>query len=389
MKKLCIFQPFGERRGGSDNILLTTLRHLDRGRLDPLVAFFGPGDFVDDVAALGIRTATLPAGRLRDPRHVVASARRARVLIEREQPDLILNWLSTAQIYAGLGAWMAGMQERCIWWQLDLFAERTREGERLADRIETARGQLVDRAATAIPAAAIGCCSDSVRVAQERVPPPRPTFTVLPGIDPPVEPGAAELDELRSGLSLPADAIVVGIVGRLFAWKGHHLLLRAIADIRREEPRVHGLFVGGGGHRADPSYEAHLAGLVERYGLQDHVTFTGQVPDASPYLRLMDVFVNASSPEPFGLVVLEAMASGVPVVAVDAGGPAEIIEQGVSGLLTPSSDPADLAAALVPLVRDPELRADLAQNGRERYRSRFTGDRMGSEMQRCLERWAA
>jgi glycosyltransferase involved in cell wall biosynthesis len=389
VKRICIFQPFGVRRGGSDNILLTTLRHLDRDRVDPTVAFFGRGDFVDDVAALGIRTVTMPAGRLRDPLHVVASARRARALLAREQPDLILNWLSTSQIYAGLGARMAGMQDRVVWWQLDLFGERAPEQARLADRVEAVRGQLVDRIATAVPARAIGCCSESVRAAQMRIRPARPTFAVMPGIDPPEEVPAQALDELRAGLALPEDAIVVGIVGRLFAWKGHHQLVRALAELRAADPRIHGLFVGGGGHRADPGYEAYLMGLVRELGLEDHVTFTGQVPDGTRYMRLMDVFVNASSPEPFGLVVLEAMASGTPVVAVGVGGPAEIIEDGRSGVLAPSNDPADLAAAITRLVRDQDLRVRVAANGRERYRERFTGKRMAGEMQAILERWAA
>jgi glycosyltransferase involved in cell wall biosynthesis len=384
---VCIFQPFGERRGGSDNVLLTTLRHLDRHRLDPLVVFFGTGDFVQEVAELGIRTVTMPAGRLRDPIHVIASARRARKLLERERPDLILNWLSTAQIYAGLGAWLAGMQGRCVWWQLDLFAERARKG-RVADRAEAVRGQLVDRIATAIPARAIGCCSESVRLAQQRIPPHRPTFSVMPGIDPPNPVDPVEVERLRASLSLPEDAVVVGIVGRLFAWKGHHLLLQAIAELRRSDPRIHGLFVGGGGHRADPGYEASLSGLVAEHGLGPHVTFTGQVSDGAPYVQLMDVFVNASSPEPFGLVVLEAMAAGVPVVAVDAGGPAEIIEDGLSGLLAPTNHPADLAAAITRLVSDADFRAAIAQRGHARYLQRFTGARMAAEMQACLEHWA-
>jgi glycosyltransferase involved in cell wall biosynthesis len=386
--KLCVFQPFGERRGGSDNILLTTLRHLDRREFDPLVVFFGEGDFVAEVSALGIRTATMPGGRLRDPRHVIASARRVRALLRREEPDLILNWLSTSQVYAGLGAWLAGMQDRAIWWQLDLFGERAPERARLADRLATIRGQLLDRLATAIPSSAIGCCSESVRRAQAELPPRRPTFAVLPGIDPPPTAGPSP-EELRRALSIPPDAIVVGIVGRLFAWKGHHLLLEAVARAREAEPGVHALVVGGGGHRPDAGYEGYLRQKVSDLKLSGAVTFTGQVPDSAPYMRLMDVFVNASAPEPFGLVVLEAMAAGVPVIAVQAGGPAEIVEDGSSGLLTRTNEPEDLAGAILRLATDAGLRGRLGPAGRDRYLERFTGERMTRQMEAAFARCAS
>jgi glycosyltransferase involved in cell wall biosynthesis len=327
----------------------------------------------------------MPPGRLRSPRHVVATARRVRRLLRREDPDLILNWLSTAHVYAGLGAQLARMSGRCAWWQLDMFADRAPERARLADRIATVRGRSLDRVATVIPAIAIGCCSESVRAAQDRIRPHRPTFAVLPGIDPPAELGLDARQALRADLGLPDDAIVVGIVGRLFAWKGHHLLVEALADLCADNPGIHGLFVGGGGHRADAGYEAFLERSVRERGLEGRVTFTGQVPDATPYIQAMDVFVNASSPEPFGLVVLEAMALGVPVVAVGTGGPAEIIEHEVSGVLTPTNDPTDLAAGILRLVRDDALRSTIARQGRDRYRSRFTGERMAHEMQARLE----
>ena len=388
MIRICIFQPFGERRGGSDNLLLTLLRHLDRGRFEATVAFFGDGGFVEDVRALGFEAHTFPSGRLRDPRHVVASARRARRLLERERPNLVVNWLSTAHVYAGIGAWRAGLSDRCVWFQQDLFGGRSPERARLGDRAAASRGRMLDRVATAIPAAAIGCCSEAVRRAQDEIHPRRPTFTVLPGIDQPRQLESRDQAAVRDRLAIPADAVVVGTVGRLFAWKGHHQLVLALAELAASESRMHGLIVGGGGHRADARYEAYLNGLVRDHGLEGRVTFTGQVPDATPYLQAMDVFVSASAPEPFGLVLVEALALGVPAVAVARGGPIEIIENGESGLLTPSDAPSELAAAISRLAGDRELRLRLSERGRERYRRRFQGDRMARDMERRFEELA-
>ena len=84
---------------------------------------------------------------------------------------------------------------------------------------------------------------------------------------------------------------------------------------------------------------------------------TGQVPDAGPYIEQMDILVNASDPEPFGIVLLEGMARGVPVVAVDSGGPAEFIEDGRTGVLARSGEPDALADALEPLLASPRAAA--------------------------------
>ena len=87
------------------------------------------------------------------------------------------------------------------------------------------------------------------------------------------------------------------------------------------------------------------------------VTMTGQVPDAGPYIEQMDILVNASDPEPFGIVLLEGMARGVAVVAVDSGGPGEFIDDGATGVLARSGEPEALADALEPLLASPALRA--------------------------------
>lgn len=368
---LLVVQPFGRRLGGSDNILLSVLRQLDRTRLEPTVAFLERGPFVDEVAKLGIRTHALPGGRLRNPGHLAATIARLTRIMRQERPDVIMNWLSTAQLYGGPAAVMAGMSGRCIWWQLDQHTGGF-----------WSRGRWLDRIATAIPARAVGCCSAATAESQAHLWPHRKTLSVLPGIPPPAD------NDLPRSLSLPEDAIVVGTVGRLFAWKGHHRLLEAVAQLRANGANIHVLVVGGGGHRGDERYEAELRELADDPRLRGHVTFTGQVAEAAPYFRLLDVFVNASSPEPFGLVLLEAMAAGLPVVAVDAGGPREIVVHGETGLLAPSGSPADLAAQIRVLADDPQLRRRLGDAGRERYVSRFGEERMGVEMTNRLVEYA-
>ena len=366
---LCVVTPFGTRLGGSDNILWSYLRNLDRHKIQPTVVFLEDGVFVREVAGLGIDTFVLPSGRLRNPVHLFATSVRIGRVLRRLDPDVVLNWLSTAHLYAGAAAAWAGLGPHTVWWQLDLHTGGS-----------FSRGRLMDRLAAMIPSAAIGACSEAAAEHQRRVRPRRPTFAVLPGIPEPTRLADAERAALSDEIGLDSRRPVVGTIGRLFAWKGHHRLVEAVALLREDGVDCQVLVVGGGGHRADRRYEAELKELVSRVGLDSDVFFTGQVPDASRFLSLMDVFVNCSTPEPFGLVILEAMASMTPVVAVTGGGPSEIIEPGISGQLAQDGSPAQLARALKPLLRDDGLRQRLSRGGRERFESRFREEAMAAEM---------
>jgi glycosyltransferase involved in cell wall biosynthesis len=129
-----------------------------------------------------------------------------------------------------------------------------------------------------------------------------------------------------------------------------------------------------------------LPALAGRLGLAGAVTMTGQVPDAGPYIERMDILVNASDPEPFGIVLLEGMARGVPVVAVDAGGPAEFVQHGLTGALARAGAPEALADALAPLLSSSELRRNLGDAGRELFQREFTDAAMRGRFFANLER---
>ena len=165
---------------------------------------------------------------------------------------------------------------------------------------------------------------------------------------------------------------MVGLVGRLQPWKGQDRLLRAQALLHERGHRIHTVIVGGDAYGLSPQYADSLPSLVTRLGLGDAVTMTGQVVDAGPYIDQLDILVNASDPEPFGIVLLEGMARGVAVVAVDSGGPAELIEDGRTGQLARSGEPAALADALETLLASPELRRAVARAGRELFLRDYT-----------------
>jgi glycosyltransferase involved in cell wall biosynthesis len=360
--------PWGERLGGAEAMLLSFLCHVDRTRVDPLVVFLVDGPFEREVSALGIRTAVLPAGRLRHVGGFVRVVRSLSALLRREHPDLILNWAAKSQLYGGPAAALAGVSDRVVWWQHGI-----------------PKGHWMDRLATLLPARAVGCSSARSAEAQERLRPRRKTFVVHPGIDPPVRPRESETDALRRRLGISEDRTIVGTVGRLEPGKGQDQLLRTLAALRRQGHPVHGLIVGGPGYGRSAAYESQLKHLADQLGLGSSLTFTGHVSDVVPYASLMAVFVSAGRNESFGISVLEAMALGVPVVTTDASGAAALVEADVSAVLVSTSDDDALTRAVRRLVEDADLRRRLGRGGREQVASSLTARRMCAELERCLE----
>jgi glycosyltransferase involved in cell wall biosynthesis len=271
-------------------------------------------------------------------------------IMRRRRPDLILNWSAKTQLYGSPAAVLAGMRDRVVWWQ---------------QAIPSSKGWL-DRSATLLPAIAVGCYSTPAAQAQAQLFPSRPTFVV--GAGAPVPDASSQ----QAPLVFPSDVPVVGLVGRLQPWKGQDRLLQAQALLRDRGHAIHTVIIGGDSWDLSPDYAASLPRLVDRLGLDEAVTMTGEVPDAGPYIEQMDILINASDPEPFGIVLLEGMARGVAVVAVDSGGPGEFIENGRTGMLARSGAPEALADALEPLLTDPGLREAIGRRGNESFLRDFT-----------------
>ncbi len=362
--RVLVTVPWGERLGGAEAMLQSILEGAPRAGHEFELVFFGDGPWVGELRAAGFSVEVLAAGRLREPHRWLASVVRLARIIRRRRPDLVLNWSAKTQLYGAPAAVLAGMRDRVVWWQ---------------QLIPSERGWL-DRAATLLPALAVGCYSTAAADAQRRLFPSRRTFVVSPGTSAPApgpgaapEPGSgsAEVGE-EAPLSLLPGVPVVGLVGRLQPWKGQDRLLEAQALLLERGLQTQTLIVGGDSWGLSPDYAASLPRLAARLALGDAVTLTGEVPDAGPYVDRMDILVNASDPEPFGIVLLEAMARGVAVMAVDSGGPGEFIDDGRTGVLARSGEPGALADALEPLLRDDALRERIALAGRESFRAEFT-----------------
>jgi len=199
---------------------------------------------------------------------------------------------------------------------------------------------------------------------------PRRQLTIYDGIDcAAFTPGGGAA--VRREFAIPPDAPVVGIVGHLQRWKGQLLVVEAVARVRPRHLTLRCLIVGGV-HRLGEKYAAELRARIAELGLADAVILTGARTDVPACLDAMDVVVHASTrPEPFGRVIIEAMALGRPVVAPREGGPIEIVVDGETGLLFTPRDAGALAAAIETLVADGNRRRAMGRAARERVDAVF------------------
>ncbi|HEV7744992.1 MAG TPA: glycosyltransferase family 4 protein [Pyrinomonadaceae bacterium] len=212
-----------------------------------------------------------------------------------------------------------------------------------------------------------------------------PIQTIYNGVDTKVfSPSGERLDlDFLSGLP-PAEpgTIRVGLLGTLARWKGHETFLTALSLLAPDIP-VRGYVIGDALYQTDGSQTslAELQDIARRLGISSRVGFTGFVAEPASAMRALDVVVHASTQrEPFGLVIVEAMACGRAVVIGEAGGAAELIDVGENALGHTPGDAAQLAERITQLATDPELRARLGAAGRATAEQRFNRTRLAGEL---------
>lgn len=186
--------------------------------------------------------------------------------------------------------------------------------------------------------------------------------------------------EARAALGLPLDRKIVLALGRLVPWKGQDLFLRAMRRVADSTPDVLGV-VAGAPEPYSLDFEPVLYALADELRLGDAVRFMGSVADPAIALAAADVVAHTSvSPEPFGLVMLEAMAVGRPVVTPAAGGGLEIVVHGETGLHYTPGDEDALAQALLTLLDDALRAEQMGAAGQERVAARFTPEQFVGEI---------
>lgn len=174
----------------------------------------------------------------------------------------------------------------------------------------------------------------------------------------------------------PRGEYTIGIIGRITPLKGHSDFLKAVSLIFRQMPHIKVLIVGST-PKNKQKYKDELKILIRRLGVANIVEFLDHSDNVPELLNRLDVLVMASVvPEGFGRVIIEAQATGVPVVATRVGGVVDIIEDGANGILTYPKDPSSLAGGVLKVLRDREFAKAIAEEARRRVEERFTLEAM-------------
>ncbi|NOX64112.1 MAG: glycosyltransferase family 4 protein [Chloroflexi bacterium] len=180
---------------------------------------------------------------------------------------------------------------------------------------------------------------------------------------------------LRSEWGVKREEVLVGVVGRISAWKGQDFFLKAFARASAHAPQLRAVFVGDVVPGEVWRREA-LREMAQNMGVATNIIWAGYRTDAPQVMAALDVLALPSiRPEPFGMVVVEAMAAGKPVVATAHGGPLETVLDRETGRLVSPRDPQEMAQALVELASRPELRKQWGANARRHVVQSFSFER--------------
>ncbi|HEX5086047.1 MAG TPA: glycosyltransferase [Blastocatellia bacterium] len=362
--------------GGTERQAVELLKRIDRRRFDlSLAALRLEGPLYQEVEAMFPRAPQFPLTSFYNA-NAAKQLLRLRDWMIRERVEI----LHAHDFYAGLlgaaAARLAGVRAIASQRHMRLSDRRAHDwGTRLTHRL--ASRVLVNSEAIRMRLLAGG------RVAPEKI------VVIRNGLSEAAERAAFDNESrakrraaLLRELNLDEGAKLIGLVARLQPVKGHRYFIEAASRIAAAEPKAHFLLVGEGALRSEIEERASRLGLGARMRL------LGARSDAALIAAGFDVAVLASLHEGFPNAVMEAMAAGAPVVATAAGGTPELVIDGATGFLVPPADADALALRILDALRNPELSARMAANGRQRVLSQFSMRRMVESVERLYDEMA-
>ncbi len=337
------------------HFLLPLMRGL-RARGHEVVGVCADGPLLAAVRAEGFRIETVPMARSYSPRAQWRAYRALRDLLRREQPDIVHGHMPISGFLARIAARRAGVPRIAYTCHGFLFNQPGPWWRRgLAFAMEWIGGRITDVHMTV---------SDEEAADARRLRIHRKSIGIGNGRDPArFHPDPAARRRIRTELGVPEARVVVIVVSRLVRHKGHPELLAAMQQVDAE------LWVVG--NRLDSDHGADLEPYFAASGLGNRLRRLGYREDVPALLASADIFVLPSHFEGLPMSVIEAMLTGLPVVASDISGPREQVQDTRTGLLVPPRDVPALAAALRLLAGNQALRTRLGRAGRERALLRY------------------
>jgi glycosyltransferase involved in cell wall biosynthesis len=374
--------------GGAEINLFYLFRGMDKDLFCPIVIVPYEGPLTERLRQMGVKYHVIPRVKfiytsayilgkkvfnpfavLYDIFVFIPAIWKLKAYLKKEKIRIVLTNSMLAHIYGAIAAKIADVP--CIWHMQDIVDPRMAIG--LAMRALVSFGRIFPEKIVVI-SRAVGQMFTGERIQKVQVVyNGTDTIKFSPDID-----GSG----IRKEFNITNDEFVVGIVGRLVIWKGQREFLKAASVIVHKIPDAKFLIVGDTTF-GSKQYKEELYDLACELGIESKVIFSGGRDDIPNIIRAMDVMVHASiSPEPFGLVIIEGMASGVPVVASNRGGPVEIIEDGKDGFLINPEETDTFAGRVIELLRDKSLRDKIAEAARKKVVEHFSVGKFTSEFQK-------
>lgn len=363
--------------GGPAMHILNLTAALDAARFESQLVVGRPGPHEGDMGYLAAQKGIVPhvlpeLGRELSPTKDLWTVWRLVQVLRRQRPHIVETHTAKAGAVGRLAARLAGVPI-----VLHVFHGHVFYGyfgpakTRFFIAIERGLARLSDRIITISP----GQQRDIAHV--YRIASPDKVIVVPLGLDlePFTEAGRGRSGRLRASYGVPAGAPLVGFVGRLTAVKNPSLLVEAAREVVDAVPEAHFVFVGDGELRPE------LEGQVAELGLGERVLFAGWQTDMPAVYADLDALVLPSLNEGTSMTVIEAMATGVPVIATAVGGVPDVVSDGHTGRLVPSSEVGPLAQAIVDLLRDPGLAQEWARAGQQDVLARYGLRRLARDME--------
>jgi len=353
-----LYVDHGEGLGGAEHSLLLLMRRLDRSHFRPVLAC-DEGPLAQAARSASLETRVMPIPKLRRrPAGLLdlwRSGRRLAGFIKRENAQIIHSNTMRASFVSALAARLTGRP--LIWHAHDLYGAG-QIGGRWYPWLMSHLARVV--------------IANSYAVA--RTIPRRDVWVIYNGIELDRFNSNPDPRSARAALGLPESDVWIGTVGRMQPWKGHHLFLEAARRVSAHISEARFVIVGGRIFQADADYEQQLRAQAVAAELNDRVHFAGQQDNVPTWLSAMDIFVHCSKAEPFGRVIVEAMAATRPVVAFADGGVPEIVVDQETGRLVPPGDVGAMADAILELAHHRPLAERMGQAGRHRAEALFSAE---------------
>jgi glycosyltransferase involved in cell wall biosynthesis len=371
---------------GAERVLVNVIERLDRERFDPYVLCPEDGELSQLVTAVGVPCAPTRAVHARFTWRIdglfktAVSIGKAIVDVRRRldwlNPDLVHANTLRAGIVASLAA--IGTNRAVIWHVHDILPKHPLSTAIRLFAWLARRTQII----AVSQAAAKAFCG--------RLPFRDRVLVIYNGTDlsafPCKEPGSARL---KKKLGIPEDSFLICAVGQICARKGLLELLQAFKRIQSAVPQMHLAIAGKVVFDHEEKYFESLLRAAGGPAMSDHVHFLGEIRDVSSLMQAADLLVLNSHEEPFGLVLIEAMSSGTPVLATRVGGIPEIVKDTQNGWLVEKSDTAGLSRKLLELSQSKDLLEKAAQYARHETCPQFSLDRFQSQLQMFYAETAA